>query len=63
MNPIINYELGKALHKEREAEFERSWRLHAGAGIPQNSLKKYRVMVGVGSIAMGALLIVQRLSR
>jgi len=59
MNPIMSYELGKALHKEREAEFARYWRLHVGDGTPQNAPKKYRVMVGVGSIALGALMIAQ----
>ena len=61
MNPILDYELGKALHKEREAEFELYWRLRLGDGTPQSAPKKYRALVGIGSIALGALMIVQTL--
>ncbi|MCL4295527.1 MAG: hypothetical protein KJ077_07360 [Anaerolineae bacterium] len=58
MNAITDYELGKALHKEREAEFEQYWRLRVGEGIPQGSPKKYGVAVGVGSIGLSVLTIV-----
>jgi hypothetical protein len=61
MNPITAYELGKALHKEREAEYEQYWRLRVGDGTPQSSPTKYGVMVGVGSIGLSALIIVQML--
>ena len=59
MNPIINHELGKALHKEREAEFARHWRLQADDEAPQSSPKTYQVMMGLGSIAVTGLIIIQ----
>jgi hypothetical protein len=61
MNPIIDYELGKALHKERDAEYAQYWRLRVGDDIPQSAPKKYRAMVGIGGITLGALMIIQLL--
>ncbi|MBE7555537.1 MAG: hypothetical protein HS126_31190 [Anaerolineales bacterium] len=58
MNAITDYELSKALHKEREAEFEQYRRLRVGDGIPQGSPKQYGVTVGVGSIGLSVLMIV-----
>ena len=59
MNPIINHELGKALHKEREAEFARHWGLRTDGDAPQSSPKTYQVMMGLGSIAVTGLIIIQ----
>ena len=59
MNPIINHELGKALHKEREAEFARHWRMRANDDAPPSSPKRYQVVMGLGSIAVSGLIIIQ----
>ena len=59
MNPIINHELGKALHKEREAEFARHWHFQVSEDAPQRSPKNYHVLTGLGSIIMSGLIIVQ----
>jgi len=59
MNPIIDYEIGKALHKERDAEFAQYWRLRVGDDIPQSAPSKYRAVLRAGSIVLVALIIVQ----
>lgn len=56
MNPIINYELGKAQHREYEAKFEQYWR----SKVDQPDQPKTRRSVwGLGGLALGVFVIIQ----
>lgn len=56
MNPIINYELGKAQHREYEAKFEQYWRNKVDQ---PDQPKAHRFVWGLGSLALGVFVIIQ----
>lgn len=59
MDPITNYGFGKARHREIEAEFARYWPEQINKVEVQSSPKMHRLILGLGSITLGALMIVQ----
>ena len=60
-NPLITHIVLSETYKARlkETELAQYWRPRAGDGTPQSASKKYRALVGIGSITLGALMIVQ----
>lgn len=60
MDPITNYEFGKARHRELEAEFGQ----HRSEPVINNTdtqslPTKQRLILGLGSIMLGVLMITQ----
>lgn len=62
LNPILDYEVAKARHRELEAEFEQ-YRRERTVNVDSQSLPiKRRLILGLGSIVLGVLMIFQSLT-
>jgi hypothetical protein len=61
MDPITNYQFGKARHQELESESARYWSRQAStAGAPRQPAKQ-QPRLGPGSVIFAMFMVVQRL--
>ena len=61
MGPITNYELGKMLHREYEAEVSRHWGQQVTNEEKSGPAKVYELVFALTSIILTALLLVRLL--
>ena len=61
MGPITNYELGKRLHREYEAEASRYWGQNVTRGDKLGRAKGRKLALALGGIGMTVVLLIQLL--
>lgn len=61
MDPITNYQFGKARHQELEAESARYWSRQASTAGAPGQPAKHRLRLGPGSIIFAMLIVAQML--
>jgi hypothetical protein len=59
MDPITNYRLSKIIQQEIEAEFEQYRRMRLDRPDQLHASLRRRLILGMGSLVLGALIIVQ----
>ena len=59
MGPITNYELGKMLHREYEAEASRYWGQDVTRDDKPSMSKKYKLALALSGVTVTIVLIVQ----
>lgn len=60
--PITNFELGKMLHREYEAEASQFWGQDLGRDDEPSLAKKYKLALALSGATLTILLIVQMLA-
>ena len=62
MGPITNYELGKMMHREYEAEASRYWGQDTTREYKPRLSKKYKLALALSGVTVTTVLIVQMLA-